>query len=372
MKIRWEVCLLLCTTFLTGCYSYRDIDRALFCTGIIIDVNKEGYVVLYSELFHSYRSKETNNEKGTRLVFTSTGRTLMEAVRNQNKNASHKISYEQNKVIVFTKRAAEYGIDNFIDFLNRDQELLLRQYILLYEGDPRDLIGINIKQEEYLGLYIFDLVRNEIVQNFADIFQVYKYLNDRYIGNEIEVMAFIKIKKEELQDDVIIDGAGILKKGKLIEIMEASDAVVFSGMMGKGSSKLIIIPHPNYKDKHITLEVLSKGLKTFIKYDKGKIILEKIFDVRVTFAESEKEIELDDPKKLKEIEKTAEEEVKKLVSNLFEKYKEKDLDIFRIEELLSRKYPNEDIKNPLRRTELKVEADVSIEGSTDVQDLEDD
>lgn len=363
------LCFFICMALLSGCFNYRDIDRAIFSTAMIIDVNEEGHVVLYSEVFHTYRSKENNSETGTRLIFSSTGKTLFEAVRNQNKTASNKINFEQNKVIIFTKRAAEYGIDHFIDFLNRDQELLLRQYILLFEGDPKELIQLTIKQEEYLGLYIYDLVRNEIVSKFYDIFQVYEYLNNRYIGNSIEVMGILKIKEEALEDDVSIEGAGILKDGKMIEKMEPEDANIYNGMMGQGTIRLIILPHPTIQGKNITLEILDCKIQSSVTYDNDKITLKKDIKFKVSFGESEYSIDLDDPKILKKIEKEAEEQTKKRYTEFFEKYKEKGLDIFRIQEMLSRKYPHIEIKDPIEITELKLVVDLDIEGSSDVQEL---
>lgn len=369
MKIKMALCFFICMALLSGCFNYRDIDRAIFSTAMIIDVNEEGHVVLYSEVFHTYRSKENNTETGTRLIFSSTGKTLFEAVRNQNKTASNKINFEQNKVIIFTKRAAEYGIDHFIDFLNRDQELLLRQYILLFEGDPKELIQLTIKQEEYLGLYLYDLVRNEIVSKFYDIFQVYEYLNNRYIGNSIEVMGILKIKEEALEDDVSIEGAGILKDGKMIEKMEPEDANIYNGMMGQGTIRLIILPHPTIQGKNITLEILDCKIQSSVTYDNDKITLKKDIKFKVSFGESEYSIDLDDPKILKKIEKEAEEQTKKRYTEFFEKYKEKGLDIFRIQEMLSRKYPDIEIKDPIEITELKLVVDLDIEGSSDVQEL---
>lgn len=369
MKIKMALCFFICMALLSGCFNYRDIDRAIFSTAMIIDVNEEGHVVLYSEVFHTYRSKENNSETGTRLIFSSTGKTLFEAVRNQNKTASNKINFEQNKVIIFTKRAAEYGIDHFIDFLNRDQELLLRQYILLFEGDPKELIQLTIKQEEYLGLYLYDLVRNEIVSKFYDIFQVYEYLNNRYIGNSIEVMGILKIKEEALEDDVSIEGAGILKDGKMIEKMEPEDANIYNGMMGQGTIRLIILPHPTIQGKNITLEILDCKIQSSVTYDNDKITLKKDIKFKVSFGESEYSIDLDDPKILKKIEKEAEEQTKKRYTEFFEKYKEKGLDIFRIQEMLSRKYPDIEIKDPIEITELKLVVDLDIEGSSDVQEL---
>ena len=68
-------------------------------------------------------------------------------------------------------------------------------------------------------------------------------------------MGILKIKEEALEDDVSIEGAGILKDGKMIEKMEPEDANIYNGMMGQGTIRLIL-PHPTIQGKNITLEIL--------------------------------------------------------------------------------------------------------------------
>jgi spore germination protein KC len=366
MKKKITIIFLICLITLTGCFGYRDIDKALFCTAIIIDVDENENVLLYTELFHSYRSKEDNSETGTRIVLTSKGKTLFEAIRDQNKSASYKINYEQNKVIIFTKRAAEYGIDNFIDYLNRDQELLLRQYIMIFEGSPEDLIKLKIKQEEYIGLFIYDLLRNEITKDFADVYQVFEYLNDRHFGQAISVMSIIRIKEETIQEDLIIEGSGIIKDGKMIEKMEGKDAASHSAIVGKESIKIINIPNPMNKESDLILEMIDSNLSTNMIYKDNQIILKKDFDIRASLAESQKPIIFEDPKIQKEVEKLAEKEFEKMCMETFEKYKKKGLDVFRIKEMMLRKYPNIDIENPIRITDLKISVNMKLEGSSDV------
>lgn len=372
MKRKLIICFLLCVFLLTGCFDYQDLNMAIFATGTIIDINESGNIVLYTELFHAYRSKESNQEKGTRLILTNTGKTLMEAIRNLNRSSSYKVSFEQNKVIVFTKRAAEYGLENFIDFLNKDQELILRQYILIYDGEPKDLITLKVEQEEYIGLYLYDLMRSELVENFIDNIQLYEYLNNRHMGEDIEVISIIRIEEKALQKNVKIEDAAVLKKDKLIEIMDKKDIQAYDIIMGRMSSGILVLPHPTVKNKNITLEIMNNKLKSSIYHvkDENRIIWENDFNITTMFAEAQAPIELDSPEIRKKIEKSVEEIIKKEGTKLFEKYKEKDLDVFDIKTRFSRKYPHDEVKDPLRIADIKISADVNLKGSPNVQDFD--
>ncbi|HOA81925.1 MAG TPA: Ger(x)C family spore germination C-terminal domain-containing protein, partial [Defluviitaleaceae bacterium] len=225
---------------------------------------------------------------------------------------------------------------------------------------------LKIKQEEYIGLFIYDLLRNEITKDFADVYQVFEYLNDRHFGQAISVMSIIRIKEETIQEDLIIEGSGIIKDGKMIEKMEGKDAASHSAIVGKESIKIINIPNPMNKESDLILEMIDSNLSINMIYKDNQIILKKDFDIRASLAESQKPIIFEDPKIQKEVEKLAEKEFEKMCMETFEKYKKKGLDVFRIKEMMLRKYPNIDIENPIRITDLKISVNMKLEGSSDV------
>ncbi len=117
---------------------------------LIIDVDDNGNPILYAEAFKGVRGQPEGMDE--RILFKGKGKTMFEAVRDMNATSSYKLNYTQNKVIIFTQKAAEFGLDNFIDFLDRDQELLIRPYIAVYTGDPEKLMKLKIIQEKYIGL----------------------------------------------------------------------------------------------------------------------------------------------------------------------------------------------------------------------------
>ena len=109
---------------------------------------------------------------------------MFEAVRNMNATSSYKLNYTQNKAIIFTQKAAEFGLDNFIDFLDRDQELLIRPYIAVYLGDPEKLIKLNILQEKYIGFFIMHLIENVGASSRAVKLSLNEFYNQRTYGRQ--------------------------------------------------------------------------------------------------------------------------------------------------------------------------------------------
>lgn len=67
----------------------------------------------------------------------------------------------------------------------------------------------------------------------------------------------------------------------------------------------------------------------------------------------------------------AEKNIKDACNNVFEKYKFKKLDIFDIGEDFQRKYPKSNIDNPIEQSQLQLDVNVDLEGSSDKTNFRD-
>ena len=152
-------CIIMSCMGMTSCFSYRDINKILFVTALLVDVDDDGMPILYAEAFRGIRGSSPEG-LDERILFKGKGKTMFEAVRDMNAIASYKLNYTQNKAIIFTQKAAEAGVDNFIDFSDRDQELLIRPYIAVFIGDPEKLIKLDIVQEKYIGILLVQIIDN--------------------------------------------------------------------------------------------------------------------------------------------------------------------------------------------------------------------
>lgn len=365
--ITLTILFFLCS-LLNGCFNYVDINNVIFVTALIIDIDEEGKPVIYVEGFHSFRSNETNSEKGERIFYTSTGETLFDAVRELNTVASYKLNYTQNKAIIFTERIARQGIKEFIDFLHRDQELLLRSYIMVYEGmKPEDLVSLKIKENEYLGLLLYEMLENPAIGSRKVHERINKYLNNRLKGQEVDLVTKIKIDEELAEKKVKVAGAAVFKDDRMVDKIDEEKVKSYHFIMNTLKGGLIIIPHPVYEDKKVVLEILQNRVKTKseITMEGDRIILKKEITVRTTVGETQESLILDEDT-LQEIIKTAENKIKADTEAFFNKYKEKGLDIFNVQDQFKIKYPKVEVENVIEATELEVKVNIYIEGSPNI------
>jgi Ger(x)C family germination protein len=352
---------------MSSCFSYKDIDRVLFVTALMIDVDDEGNPELYCETFRGIRDANQGEEK--RVLFKGNGKTVFEAVRDMNSLSTFKLNYTQNKVIIFSEKAAESGIDDFIDLLDRDQELLVRPYITVFRGDANKFFTSDFIQEKYIGFLIQRIIENIGSSSRAVTLSFNEFYNQRTMGNNTNIVTIIQLKDDSLEIPKLqINGGAVLLDDKMVDVLTKSEGQGFSFLMNKVSSGSLEITNPSDINKFVTLEILNSKTKTEIDYQDDIIKLKKKIKVKVNFAEGQKKVILTNDN-IKKIQATSELNIVKATENVFEKYKGMGIDIFHIEEEFYMKYPKIKLENYIDSAEIEVEVETEIMNTGDVKNF---
>ena len=363
------VCILLIVTFiLTGCFSYADIDKVIFVTAVVVDVDPDNEVMLYLESFMPSRSATKDATKGQKVTFKGKGKTVYEVMKDLNLSSSYKINYTQTRAIIFTKKAAVFGIDNFIDTFQRQQELLVRPYVMVYMGDPNKLIGLKLKEEEYIGLFLKNLIDNQNNSSRTVQINLNEFLDKRTLGSKTNVVTTVDIVKDELEPKLQVDGGSIIKDDKYTGDIKKLDGEKYNFLMDNVKSGTLEPSNPTYKDKFVTLEIKNSKTKTYINYDGKKIHLKKVINTKVAIADIQKGLILNNDN-LSKLKSNSEDNIKKFCTGFFNEMKQKKLDIFEIEEEFNRKYPKENVKNVIDITELDLQVNIKIDDSIKMIDF---
>ncbi len=365
-KFRFSIMVLISMTILfSGCYNYKDINRVIFVTSMLIDLDENNNIVLYTDTIKPYRNTNESSEKGMRIIFKGEGKSLFEAVRNLNLSSSYILNYTQNKAIIFSQKAAEAGLENYMDFLNRDQELLVRSFLFVYYGEIDRLMKLASNDEEYLGAFLNEAVNKMQTSPRTINLNLNDYLVTSKLGNGITIMSAVEVKKGVLRDNIELVGGAVINKEKLVDRMQISQGLSYNFLMNKVNRGTLEVTNPDDKKKIVTLEILNGKTKTDIKVEKDKVELIKTLKIRASIGEVQGKMVLSE-ENIKKLQENAENNIKKYGTMLFEEFKGKDLDIFNIKRELEMKYPNINIDSPLKKAELKIYPEVVIEGSSTI------
>lgn len=351
--------LIYMVTF-TGCFNYADLDKILFVTAIVYDIDPDNSIDVYLEAFMSQRTISKGTEKAQRLIFRGNGKTAFEAIKDINLRSSYKVNYTQNKAIIFSEKAARAGVKQFIDIERRNHEFYLKPYVAVYLGNIQDLLQGGFKEEDYVGFLLNDLMNNEGQASRAIRLQYRDFLNTRTEPDRVNVMTAITVDKTKNKNSVELNGGAVFKNDKMVDTVDKSETQAYNFMIGKVQAGSMEVLDPTSKNAFISLDILKSKTKTDVVPYKNKVEVNKKIDVKTSIAESQNYITLDE----KTIEKIQENAEKNLINNskkIFDKYKKKGIDIFNIEDDYENKYK---VRKPnlIKSSELHIEPNVIIEG----------
>ncbi|MBC7958884.1 MAG: Ger(x)C family spore germination protein, partial [Vallitaleaceae bacterium] len=345
-------------------------NETVFTTVTVIDVNEEGKPVIYMECFLGIYSQLENTEKGRRTVIVGRGNTITEAIQRINQTASREVSVVYSKMIVFTKKASEKGVGDFLDILVRDQESLLRPYVVIFDGDPMELLNVKLAQTDYVGLYLEKQFQSNAISNMIKPYNLAEYMNLRSTKAQLAVIAIIGVDENEADPYLGIKEAAVVEDDKMIETLTEDEYKSYCLLSGFSKATLLTVDNPQDKESKITLNVLNNKTKKSIKYDgkSGNLIHYKVeLNLAVSFEETQKPLALKDDSIRKKIVKEIQEKIEGEGSALFEKYKVMGIDLFDVEDELYRNYPKYQMSDVVGSTDIEIVVKVHLEGSPDTQ-----
>lgn len=371
MKKKTKKLLVLVLVFnmnfiLSSCFNYRDINKLIFCTSIVLDYDEDTQTIItFAETFRPFRGAEAGSERGVRIIFKGRGKTLFEAMRDMNLSSSYKLNYTQCKAFIFTEKAAssKMGLKKFIDMIDRDQEFLVRPYVFVFYGDHEKLLKMQLKEEEYLGMYLYNLIQNVGTSSRSLPVTVNEFLSWRLMTGKTFVLTGLRMKQDQMEDKIEVDGCAVFKDDVMVDIVSRREVQGFNFLMDRVRTGTLEVTNPENPDVFVTLEILNSDTKTKIKYENGKIRLIKDITTKVSLGEVQKTLIITE-ENLRKIREAAEDNIQKYSARFFNDYKYKGVDIFEVQQELYRHYPKIKMEEPIMETNLEINVNVKIEGSS--------
>lgn len=347
---------------LTGCFNYYDINKVTFPTSVIFDLDDLGQSIVYLDCIKPYRSTNDSSDKGRRIIYKGEGKTALSALEDINRVSSYKLDYSQTRAYIFTEKAARKGIKKFLDLINNNSEFSMKPSAFVYYGDVEELLKTVSSDEEYLGLFLNDLVGKEKYNPKAVKSNINYYLSNILMGSDTGLLTSIALKENAVDRKIEIDGASIFTDNVLIEKMSVENSLMYNLTMGIVKSGTLEVTNPQSKEDFITLEILDSNVKDTLNYEDGRFKLIKNINIEVSISEIQGKLIID-KSVLDYIKVNKEAYINGYAEYIFNDYKEKGLDIFDVERIREMYYPKEDVDNPLSITDIEVNTNLTIKGT---------
>ncbi len=361
--------LILCTIFTGGCFNYKDMNRIFFTTSTIIDVDDKGIITGLGEYFKAYRGQGEKQGTEVKVLLEGKGVSLFDAFNQVVRSASYEINYTQLKAMIFTKKAAEYGLDYFIDSLDRDQKSTLRMFLFVYEGDPDELIKIKLEDEQFLGLFLDNLMvsQGRLLQMIQ--LRLDQYMNMRMMGSRVNIVPMLRITETASEKRVEVNGAAVIVNDKMVDTMTDYEVITYNLYSQDRNIGYLVAKNPDLENKYVNLEVLNHKTTISLDYDGKTLTLKKNLKLRVSLLGTQSHLSLLKDDNIEKIEADLAEKIEKNCSALFEKFRSKGIDIYNIQREFEMRYPREKPENLLEITKIVPKVDIFLEGSNNTTDF---
>ena len=347
---------------LTGCFNYRDINKVTFATSMIFDTDDLGQVIVYLDCIKPYRSNNESSDKGRRLIFKGVGKTTEDALGKIDNFSSAKLNYSQVKAYIFTEKAAKEGIKKYLDLINNYGEMQIKPSAFIYYGDVEELLKATSGDDEFLGMYLNDIMNKKPFNSLSLQANINYYLSNRLMGDNTLLLPAVNLKKDVLDKKVQTDGSGILKNNVLVDRLEQEDTLLYELMMGSVYEGTFEIGNPNTDTGFISLDVLSSSEDSMLRFDNNRFTLVKNIEVDLEISDIQGEA-IVDSEFINYIKVNEEAYINSYITQLFNKYKEKGIDIFNVYRMKEIHYGKEEINDPLSICDLEINTKVNINGT---------
>lgn len=364
--IKVGILLIAILLMLAGCFNYRDINNVTFVTSMVFDLDPIGNVVIYMDCVRPYRDNNESSDNGKRILYKGTGKTVLEALRDVNMASSYKINVTQNKAFIFTEKAVKEGIDKFLDIINNDQEFLVKPYIFAYFGDVERLLKVAASDEEYMGLFINDLVKKNKANSRAIIVNINEYMTESEIGANSALIGALELRKDVIDERIELSGGVIMRNDVMQEKIDIIDGLTYNILEDKVKTGTLEIVNPQMEEGFITFEILKNKTKNKIEYNGDRVLLTKDVNMKVTLAEAQGRF-IVDKQSLQLIEDTTELRIKEYLQAFFDKYNKKNIDILGVERMLEIKYPGLVKEDILSILDVDIKVNLDVEGTSNTR-----
>lgn len=328
------ILLIICLFLLTGCFDYKELSDVNIVNGIGVDFKDEEYVVSLEMV------ESSKDESGTQIkshVITAKDTIFTNALNKAVNNSNKEVYFKHVDLVILGEELARHGIEEVVDYMLRDV-VVSSSFFTVVADDPEDILKQKADGNSMSNL-IVDTIRYNI--DAAQIDNI-----DLIASNIINEKKDIALPYIEMKDEnAIIDNIAYFKKTKMVGKM---DNKIYNFLMLKSNNL-------DFENNENVVNIYNKK----ISYDinKDKIIINIIGMGKIK--KVNKDINLENKKEYKEIEKGIQETIATEVKDFINESLENNADLVGFKDLYYKTYQKEKNNIPY---EVNVQINIARNG----------
>ncbi|MCU6599006.1 Ger(x)C family spore germination protein [Peribacillus frigoritolerans] len=367
---------------ISGCSNYRELNELGVIIGMGIDHNDDSenpYKVTYQVINPSGLSQtSTAGGKGLAVInYTITGKTLVEAFG----KAASVIPRESNtthlSLIIIGEKLARNELNLIFDSLDRGKYSRGSIPVFIARGKTaEDVLGIIEPLEITPGKNIISTTQNnqKLYGSSSEVL-VYEIISSLLSEGKDASLPGISLSNASQKGKqtgnlettnpttIKVKGLAIFRKGKLVRWLDGETARAVQFVTSKVKNTPVVLP---CKRGNVTINTIGVKSKILTEIHHEKPVIHTDINMMGELLETSCELNLSDPKVLKEYEKKMEEELKKQIKKTLSITQKEKSDIFGFGDALSRTNPVYWRQNKKNWDDLFSEAEISMKVNVDI------
>jgi len=338
---------LLILTMLTGCWSSLELNDQAFVSLLIIDRNDDGIEVTYGvPLTTNLTSGDAGGSAPGSQVFgffSRTAPTLEEAIQKVQGDLSRRANIGQNRNIVIGRRFAESGITPVLELAARNPYIRMNTNMFLIDGYAKEEVS---KATVVSERFFVSILNNYIEQRTVLQTTIKDFMLSKASGGDglLPIINFSNASEGAIvgkSSTVSTGGAGIIKKGKLVEPIltpdQTSAAQSIRNQLGQYYFSIKVPKDEGWIGLYSSsVDVQTKIMKLQNKYH---IILTPTSEVEAIGNNSDMNFTIYE--NVKKLEDSIEQYSNELLVNSMEVIQQTGADVFHFDRYMMMKYPKE-------------------------------
>lgn len=369
-----KIILSIFILMLCGCWNYKELNDYSIVTGMAIDYTDNKYMVSFL-IANSKNNSDANSNQYESILYSSVGETIYEAIKNIWLISPKQLYIGHLESVVISEEVAKLGLYNSLEFLLEDSRSNKNFYIVLAKDCmAKDVLSITTPITDISSESVSDNVNSSyklhgsiLSKTFNDI--IYELIND---GIDTAISSYVII--------------GDVKEGSSLENLESTspntyikldDLGIFNGdklvaWANKDISRGINIINNDVVQLYIDIDcdgghiiVNTTDIKTKNDISKDRIIINTKGNASIS--EITCDVDLEDDKIIKEMEKNINKKVENLIRDSFNFSRNYNSDVFGFGLSFYRNNPNEykdiDFNEIYFNIEPEINVDINIRSS---------
>ena len=364
---------------LTGCWNYNELNDYSIVSGVAIDKSEDEYEmsVLISNSPKS-NSSESNSSESQVVVYSGKGKSIFSALKQIGLISPSELYFGSFSVLVISEEVAKDGINNAIDFFVRYPNSRKNFYVVLSkDSKAKDTLKIMTPLSSFPSQKITDNIKSTTElqgiiasKNFNHLLSIILTQGTELSLNCIEIIGDVEkgsnkenIESSEPKTYTKLGNLGIFKDDKLVDWANRDESLGINIVKGAIKEMFLDI---EYKDGYVVIDSTSFSSDIKAKMKDAQPVININLSGEARIIEVEGDVDLEDSKVIEEIQKKANNKIKKRVQQAIDLAIKNKTDIFGFGQMFYQEYPKyfkkreKEWNNNLDKIKINISSDLML------------